>query len=265
MKGYVVQGAAVRKLCGLGFMAVMFSPLAMAQNLDVAANSLMRLPGNSTVVELQELNVAEYGTLLIPANLVELKIGHLHLGHEARIAVVPHSEELRLTIQQADLEPGSQILARGAPGTFEKPPLPARNLTLQIQALQGAELSVDARGGSGTPGYAGLDGAEGDPAGCTWGSATRGYNGDNGADGHDGSAGALVRLQLPASYPAEQIKVRVDGGAGGLGGAGGKAGAGGAGKGCLVYHADSGKAGRAGVAGQPGRQGPAGQVVVQRY
>lgn len=264
MKGFVAQGAGIGKLCGLGFMALVFSPLTLAQTVEVAANSLMRLPGNSTVVELQQLDVAEYGTLLIPANLTELKIGHLHLGHEARIAVVPNPEELHLSIQQADLEAGSQIVSRGAPGTFEKPPLPARNLTIQIRALQAAELSVDARGGSGTPGYVGLDGAEGDPAGCTWGSATRGFNGDNGGDGHEGSAGALVRLQLPATYPAEQIKVRVDGGAGGLAGAGGKAGRGGAGKGCLVYHAANGKAGRQGMAGQPGQPGPAGQVVVQR-
>lgn len=256
-----MKGLSVRNL---GLLPILFSPLVLAQNIDVAPNSLMRLPGNSSVVELQQLNVADYGTLLVPANLGELKIQRLHLGREARIAVVPSPGELRVSIQQADLEPGSQIVARGAPGTYEKPPLPARDLTLQIKALQAGELSVDARGGTGAPGYFGLDGANGDPAGCTWGAASRGYNGENGSNGHDGSAGAMVRLQLPATYPQEQIKVRVDGGNGGAPGPAGKGGAGGAGKGCLVYQADAGQPGRAGLPGQPGQAGPAGRVVLLR-
>lgn len=261
MMGLFAQGGS---RLGLGMMAALLCPLAMAQDVQVAANSLMRLADNSTVVQLQQLDVAEYGTLLVPANLTELRIAHLHLGHEARIAIVPSPAQLRLSIAQAEFEPGSQIVSRGAPGTYEKPPLPARDLDVQISALQAAELSVDARGGSGTPGFVGLDGAYGDPAGCLWGSASRGYNGENGTDGHPGSAGAMVRLRVPASYPPEQIKVRVDGGAGGLAGAGGKGGSGGSGKGCLIYQADSGKAGRPGLAGQPGPAGAAGQFVLLR-
>lgn len=261
MMGLFAQG---RGRLGLGLLATMLCPLAMAQDVAVAANSLVRLADNATVLQLQRLDVAEYGTLLVPANLAELKVAHLHLGHEARIAIVPNPNALHLSIQQAEFEPGSQIVSRGAPGTYEKPPLPARDLDVQIFALQAAELSVDARGGSGTPGFVGLDGAYGDPAGCLWDSASRGYNGENGSDGHPGSAGAMVRLQVPASYPQEQIKVRVDGGAGGLAGAGGKAGQGGPGKGCLIYQADSGKAGHPGLTGQPGPAGPAGQFVLLR-
>ena len=63
------------------------------------------------------------------------------------------------------------------------------------------------------------------------------------ADGQPGAPGALVRLEVPRDYPAEQIKVQVAGGAGGMAGPGGKPGAGGKAKGCLVYEADGGRAG----------------------
>lgn len=253
----VLSGAA-------GLVAVLASPLVLAQSLDVAANSLMRLPGNSSSVELQQLSVADYGTLLIPENLSQLKIQQLHLGHEARITVVPSQRDLQVVVQQAVLESGSQFVSRGAPGTYTKAALPARNLTLQIFALQAEQLSVDARGGNGAPGYVGLDGAGGEAPGCTWGEAGRGSNGGNGGDGRDGAAGALVRLQLPTSFPAQQVSVRVEGGNGGAPGVAGKPGAGGAPKGCLVYRAAGGQAGRAGLPGQPGQTGPAGQWLLQR-
>lgn len=248
----------------LFLLAAMFSPLALAQSVSVETHSLLRLPNNANVLQLERLDVADYGTLLIPSTVTQLTVGEFHLGREARIAIVPGEQGLQLQVQRAQLGSGSQITSRGAPGTYLKPAMPGRNLTLHIALLSADELSVDARGGAGTPGYFGLDGANGEEPGCTWGQAGRGANGDNGGDGQPGAAGAQVRLELPQSYPAEQIKVAVDGGAGGLAGVAGKPGKGGESKGCLVYRADGGQSGRPGLEGQPGPQGPAGSVTVQR-
>lgn len=252
----------MRNLC---LLAALICPAALAESVSVQAHSLMRLPTNSSVLQLDRLDVANYGTLLIPANLTELNVGELRLGHEARIAVVPSDRELRIQARHAELGSGSQILSRGAPGTHAKAALPARNLDVQVQSLSAAELNVDARGGAGADGYAGLDGGNGQAPGCTWGSAGRGGNGDNGGDGRNGGAGAQVRLRLPASFPTHAIKVRTDGGAGGQAGVPGKGGAGGKAKGCLVYRAEGGKAGREGLTGQPGEAGSAGALSVQRF
>ncbi|MCQ9422579.1 collagen-like protein [Pseudomonas sp. LJDD11] len=246
-------------------LATLCSPLAMAQDIQVQSHSLLRLPASGTVLQVQRLEVADYGTLLIPGGVTDLKVEQLLLGHEARIAIVPGSQPLNVLIGTAQLGTGSQITARGAPGTYQKAPTPGRNLTLRIQALQAEELSVDARGGTGAPGYVGLDGANGQAPGCTWGSAGRGYDGDAGGNGHDGAAGGQVRLELPLGFAAERVKVNVDGGAGGAAGEGGKPGKGGESKGCIVYRADGGKAGTAGAAGQAGAAGPAGVVNVQRF
>ena len=248
----------------LVLLAALFSPLAMAQAIIVAPHSLMRLPGNSSVLQLDRLEVSDYGTLLIPANIDDVKIGELVLGHEARIAIVPGVQAFNLVVTRAELGSGSQITARGAPGTFERPALPGRNLTVRLQNLNAEELSIDARGGAGSPGYVGLDGGNGAQPGCTWGQAGRGYDGQNGSTGRDGAAGAQVRLELPQSFPTDRIKVNVAGGAAGKGGEGGKAGKGGASKGCFVYRADGGKAGKEGEPGQPGVAGPAGALILQR-
>ncbi|MGV8920786.1 MAG: collagen-like protein [Pseudomonas sp.] len=248
----------------LFLLAALCSPVAMAQVVTVEPHSLMRLPGNTSAVQLDRLEVADYGTLLIPAGLAEMKVGELVLGHEARIAIVPGEQTFNLVVKRGQLATGSQITARGAPGTFEKPALPGRNLSLRVEALTAEELSIDARGGSGAPGFVGLDGGNGEDPGCTWGSAGKGYDGDNGGNGRDGAAGALVRLALPQSFPGERVKVLVNGGAGGLAGAGGKAGKGGVSKGCLVYRADGGKSGKPGQAGQAGAPGSSGALTVQR-
>ncbi len=251
----------MRRLC---LVAALFTPLAMAQSLSVEPHSLMRLPGKDGVLNLDRLVVEDYATLLVPENLVELKVGELHLGHEARIAIVPGSEQLRIEARHAELGEGSQILARGAPGTYEKDALPGRDLVLQLQSLTGPVLSVDARGGAGAPGYFGLDGANGQAPGCLWGDAGHGHDGLNGGNGHDGAAGAQVRLQVPRDYPADAIKVQLDGGAGGLAGKAGKAGAGGKSKGCLVYDTAGAKAGRPGQPGEPGVAGRPGALTLQR-
>ncbi len=256
-----LRGTPMRNLV---LLAALFSPLAMAQAIIVAPHSLMRLPGNSSVLQVERLEVSDYGTLLIPAGIDDVKIGQLVLGHEARIAIVPGVQTFKLVVDQGEFGDGSQITARGAPGTFEKPALPGRNLTLRVNNISAEQLSIDARGGAGGPGYFGLDGGTGEEPGCTWGQAGRGHNGENGGNGHDGAAGAQVRLELPYSFAAERIKVNVEGGAPGKGGEGGKAGKGGASKGCIVYRADGGKAGRPGEPGQPGVAGPAGALILQR-
>ncbi|NMX65070.1 collagen-like protein [Pseudomonas sp. WS 5059] len=245
-------------------LALLVSPIALAESVSVETNSLLRLPNSTSVLQLERLEVADYGTLLIPANITQVTVDELHLGREARIAIVPSARALQLQVQHAQLEHGSQITSRGAPGTHEKPARPGRDLTLRINQLSAAELSVDARGGTGAQGYSGLDGANGEDPGCTWGSAGRGANGDNGGDGLPGAAGAAVRIELPQDYPSEQIKVWVDGGAGGLPGVAGKPGKGGVSKGCLVYRADGGEKGRPGLEGQAGPAGPAGSVSIQR-
>lgn len=245
-------------------LAALFSPLALADAISVAAHSVLRLPNKASVVHLQRLEVADSATLVLPASLVELKVDELHLGNQARIAIVPAEHALSMEVAQAQLGQGSEIAAHGAPGTYERVARPGRDLSLRIQALEASELAIDARGGAGAPGYVGLDGGNGKAGGCTWGQASRGANGDNGGDGHDGAPGGRVRLALPASFPAEQIKVRLDGGAPGLAGAPGKPGAGGASKGCLVYRTDAGATGRPGQPGQPGAAGADGELILQR-
>jgi hypothetical protein len=251
----------MRKLC---LLAAFISPLASAQVVSVETNSLMRLPNTANTLQLERLEVADYGTLLIPSNVTQVTVGELHLGRDARIAIVPGEQALELKVRRADLAEGSQITARGAPGTYQKAARSGRNIEVQIQALNAAQLLVDARGGAGAPGFVGLDGANGQAPGCTWGQAGRGADGSDGSNGQPGASGALVKLAVPHDYPAERIKVQVAGGAGGVAGPGGKPGAGGKAKGCLVYKADGGKSGRPGSDGQPGPEGAPGSVTVQR-
>lgn len=246
-----------------GLLSTLSSSLVMAQTLSVEAHSLMRLPSNASVVQLDRLEVADYGTLLIPAGLTEVQVGQLVMGHESRIAIVPSPEPFKLQVKRGDLASGAQITARGAPGTFQKPPSPGRSLNVRLEQLNADVLSIDARGGAGSPGYAGLDGGNGQDPGCTWGSASRGVDGDNGGNGHEGAPGALVRLELPRSFTDDRIKVNVQGGAGGAGGEGGRGGKGGVSKGCVVYRADGAKSGNNGEKGQSGAPGPAGSVSVR--
>jgi hypothetical protein len=251
----------MRKLC---LLAALISPLASAQVVSVEPNSLMRLPNTASTLQLERLEVADYGTLLIPSNVTEVTVGELHLGREARIAIVPGEQALALKVRRADLSEGSQITARGAPGTYQKAARSGRNLDLQIKALNAPQLIVDARGGAGAPGFIGLDGANGQEPGCTWGQAGHGADGSDGSNGQPGAPGALVKLAVPHDFPVDRIKVQVAGGAGGLAGPGGKPGAGGKAKGCLIYKTDGGKSGRPGADGQPGSEGAAGSVTVQR-
>ncbi|MGE8303116.1 MAG: collagen-like protein [Pseudomonas kermanshahensis] len=245
-------------------LAVLAVPLAQAESLEVASNSMLRLPGKSASVHLESLRVADSATLLLPATLTELKVDHLQLGREARIAIAPADHPLRIEARSARLGEGSEISAPGAPGTYQRAARSGRSLDLKLDALEAEQLSIDARGGAGAPGYAGLDGANGQAGGCTWGQASRGANGDDGGNGHDGAAGGRIRLSVPQGFARSRIVVRLDGGAPGQAGTAGKAGKGGASKGCLVYRTDAGASGRPGQPGQPGLAGASGELILQR-
>ena len=125
----------MRKLC---LLAAFISPLACAQVVSVETNSLMRLPNTASTLQLERLEVADYGTLLIPSNVTEVTVGELHLGREARIAIVPGEQALALKVRRADLSEGSQITSRGSPGTYQKAARSGRSLDLQIKTLNAA-------------------------------------------------------------------------------------------------------------------------------
>lgn len=247
----------------LMLLALLAAPMTQAQSLEVASHSMLRLPNKSASVHLEQLRVADSATLLLPASLTELKVDHLQLGRDARIAVAPAEAPLLIDVRSAVLGEGSEISAPGAPGTYERAARSGRSLDLKLAAVDAERLAIDARGGAGAPGYVGLDGANGQ-AGGTWGQASPGANGDDGGNGHDGAPGGRIRLSLPQGFPQERIVVRLDGGAPGKAGAAGKAGKGGASKGCLVYRTDAGANGRPGQEGQPGLAGAEGELVLQR-
>jgi len=248
----------------LMLLAVLAAPVAQAQSLEVASHSMLRLPNKSASVHLEQLNVADSATLLLPSTLTELKVDHLQLGRDARIAIAPAEAPLLIEVRSAVLGEGSEISAPGAPGTYERAARSGRSLELTLAKVDAERLAIDARGGAGAPGYMGLDGANGQAGGCAWGQASKGANGDDGGNGHDGAPGGRVRLNLPQGFPQERIVVRLEGGAPGKAGAAGKAGKGGASKGCLVYRTDAGANGRPGQEGQPGLAGAEGELILQR-
>jgi hypothetical protein len=247
-------------------LAALVSPMALAQNLiDVQSHALLRLPATSSVLRVERLHVADHGTLLIPAGLTEMHVADLRLGRDARIAVAPGQQAFRLEVLSGEIAAGAQISVRGSPGSFVQPALPGRSLTIRLVDVLAPALLVDARGGMGTPGYVGLDGADGKPGGCTWGQASRGHDGLNGGDGQAGAVGGQVRLEVPGDFPLERLQVLLDGGAGGAAGNGGGAGAGGASKGCWLYSTQHARGGRPGQAGQAGVAGPAGNLDIVRF
>jgi hypothetical protein len=247
-------------------LALLFSPFALAQAvIEVDSHSVMRLPSNSSVLLLERLDIADHGTLLIPAGLTEIRVTELHLGREARLAIAPAEQALRLEVVVAQIASGAQISARGSQGSAEKPARPGRDLNLRLQNVTVETLLLDARGGEGAPGYAGLAGADGKPGGCTWGEASRGHDGLDGGDGQPGSAGAQIRLEVPQGFPVEQLQVRVDGGAGGKPGTPGAGGDGGVSKGCWLYSTAGARDGKPGQAGRAGEPGPAGALNVLQF
>lgn len=247
-------------------LAALGSPVALAQAvIEVESHTLLRLPATTSVLLVERLEIADHGTLLIPAGLTDIRIAELRLGREARIAIAPSEQALRLDVAAGEIAPGAQITARGAPGSASTPALPGRTLSIRLERVVTQTLLVDVRGGRGVPGYAGLDGADGKAGGCTWGQASRGHDGQGGGDGHAGAAGGQVRLEVPADFPVDGVQVHLAGGAGGAAGSGGNAGVGGASTGCWLYSVDGARDGRPGLAGQPGVAGAAGELNVVRF
>jgi hypothetical protein len=243
----------------LALLLCLASASAWADNhLSVASHSLLRLPATEARLQLERLEVAEQGTLLIPASVTELRIGELHLGPAARIGIAPGEQPLRLEVLQASVAEGVWISAQGAPGGVLKPATAGRELSLRLQQASIQSLTLDVRGGRGAPGYRGLDGANGQAGGCTWGRASHGHDGQNGGDGQAGAMGGQVRLEVPQELSLDGIRVLLAGGAGGAPGAAGEGGHGGDAKGCLLYSvkgAADGQPGQSGREGSPGRDG----------
>jgi hypothetical protein len=247
-------------------LAALFSPLVLAEAvIEVESNAFMRLPSNVSVLLLDRLEIADHGTLLIPSGLTEIRVTQLRLGREARLAIAPGEKVLRLEVADAEIANGAQISARGAQGRAEKPALPGRDLSVRLQAVTLENLILDARGGSGAPGYAGLAGADGKPGGCMWGEASRGHDGFDGGDGQPGAAGAQVRLEVPQDFPVEQLQVRLEGGSGGQSGVPGAGGQGGMSKGCWLYSTNGARDGKPGQAGRAGESGPAGALDIVQF
>ncbi|QNH05317.1 collagen-like protein [Pseudomonas sp. B11D7D] len=236
-----------------------------ATQVKVPSNTLMRLPVASSSLQLERLEVADQATLMIPAAVTELRIGELLMGRDARIGVAPSDQPLKLVVEDADIGAGAWISAKGAAGTYTRPATPGREINLKLHKLTFESLTVDVRGGQGRPGYAGLDGAHGQPGGCTWGQASAGYDGQDGTDGHEGAAGGKVTLEVPHYVEVERMQVLLDGGAGGVAGSAGRPGRGGAAKGCLVYGVDGAADGKPGQPGREGAAGRSGAVQVFRF
>ena len=250
----------------LALMLCLCTTITLADSqIQVPANSLMRLPASSASLQLQRVEVADHATLLIPAGITELRIGELMMGREARIGVAPSEQPLRLVVQSADVGVGAWISAKGAPGTYVRPATPGREISVKMHTLTLESLTFDVRGGRGTAGYAGLDGAHGQPGGCTWGSASAGYDGQDGSDGHPGAPGGKVTLEVPHHVEVERVQVLLDGGAGGPAGTPGQGGRGGAGKDCWLYGVKGAPDGNTGRPGREGSAGPEGALQVLRF
>ncbi|SNS17759.1 hypothetical protein SAMN05216255_1626 [Pseudomonas segetis] len=239
----------------------LISPLALAQTLiKVEPNSMMRLPAVTSVLMLERLEVADHGTLLVPAGVSEIRVAHINLGPAARIAIAPSEGSFRLEAATGDIASGAQITARGAPGTFERPAVAGRTLAIRLEDVTTESLIIDVRGGKGTPGYAGLAGANGKAGGCTWGQASQGFDGYDGGDGQAGAPGGHLRVEVPQAFPTERLTIRVEGGEGGQAGSAGAGGTGGASKDCWIYATNSARNGRPGQAGQTGAMGAPGSA-----
>ncbi|WP_028631021.1 hypothetical protein [Metapseudomonas resinovorans] len=253
----------MRKFC---LLAVLVAPMALAQGqVKVDAHNFLKLPQRVGSLSLDQVEVADHATLLIPAGVTELKIGELRMGRDARLGIAPSAQAFRLEVQRGEIGTGSHITASGAAGSMNRPASAGRNLDLRLVDVRVDEITLDVRGGIGAPGRPGLDGADGDAAGCLWGQAERGWDGQPGENGETGGAGGQVRLEVPATFPVAQVRVRLEGGAGGAPGEGGAGGHGGASKGCLLYKADGARGGRAGQPGHPGAAGATGSLKVVRF
>lgn len=250
-------------LCALALLAPLQAAIAASVHVD--ANTVLRLPVKGDSLSLERISVAPGGALLIPSQVTLLRVGELDLQKNARLGVFPGERPLRIEVVRGQLADGSVIAAQGASGSFHRPASGGRNLVLHLQNVSVTNLLVDVRGGVGAPGYDGLDGANGRSAGCLWGDAQAGGDGQNGGDGQTGGAGGQVRLEVPAKFPVELVRVRLNGGAGGAAGKPGKPGASSGERGCWVYSATAGEAGHEGQSGHEGSAGADGRLDVVRF
>lgn len=240
-------------------ITALFSPLVLAQAvIKVEPNSMMRLPATTGLLLLERLEVAEHGTLLVPAGVNEIRVAYIVLGPEARIAIAPTERSFRIEAAAGDIASGAQITARGAPGTFQRPAIAGRKIDIRLENVNTDSLLIDVRGGKGTPGYSGLGGANGHAGGCIWGQSSKGHDGFDGGNGQDGAVGGKIRVEVPQAFPVDRIIVRVEGGEGGNAGIAGAGGAGGASKDCWLYSTDNARDGRPGATGIVGAAGPSG-------
>jgi hypothetical protein len=252
----------MRNLCWLALLGC--SWVFADTQVKVEANTMLRLPVKGSSLQLARLELAENATLLLPANLNELKVDELRLGRDAHIGIAPSNQVFRLKVQRGELAVGSHISARGAVGRGEKPASAGRDLHLRLANVQLSDLTLDLRGGAGAAGHKGKDGLAGESGGCLWGQATAGENGQLAGDGQPGSAGGQLRVEVPADFVAQALTAKLQGGAGGLAGVAGSGGSGGAINNCLLYDAEGSSNGRPGAAGKPGESGAEGSFKLLR-
>lgn len=252
-----------KSLLGLALLAPL--TCSAAGTVVVEPNTVLRLPVKGDSLSLDRISVGSEGALLIPARVKVLRIGELDLAKNARLGVFPGNDALQIEVLHGNLADGSVIAAQGGSGSFSKPASAGRNLVLHLQDVQVANLLIDVRGGVGAPGYDGLDGGSAQTSGCLWGSGRSAGDGQDGAVGQSGAAGGVVRLEVPAHFELERVKVRLEGGAGGAGGKPGKAGARSSEKGCWFYSVAGEKPGADGQGGTVGPAGHEGRLDVQRF
>lgn len=247
---------------GLWFLILCSSLAVASTELKVEANGLLRLPGNLSSLEFERLIIAQQGALLVPASVTNIRIGQLSLESGARISISPSEQPLQIEAESAYFAKGSEISARGTPGSVLKPAIAGRDLNLKLSQVRLHSLVLDVQGGKGAQGYRGLDGANGQAGGCLWGSASSGHDGQDGGDGSDGTRGGNIYLEVPAGFNMKRVEVRLAGGEGGEPGEGGRGGRGGAAKGCWVYTVKGAADGQSGEPGQPGAAGSAGTLSI---
>ena len=252
----------MRNLC---WLAVLGCSWAVADaHVKVEANTMLRLPASGASLVLTRLEVADNGTLLLPASLNELKVTELRLGRDAHIGIAPSAQAFSLEVQRAEFAAGSHISARGAAGTSKKPATVGRDVNLRLASAQVSDLTLDVRGGAGAPGHNGKDGLAGESGGCLWGQATGGESGQAAGDGQSGAAGGQLRVEVPIDFPEQALTIKLQGGAGGEAGVAGRAGSGGAINNCWVYDADGGSQGQPGAAGKSAGAGAEGSFKLLR-
>ncbi len=234
------------------------------QAFQVPENGLLRLPNLGQQAQLDKLDIAKGGKLLIPASIEQLTLAELTMGKDARISVAPRGSEFVLILKQAQFSDGSVLAAVGSHGDVGVPGGRGTDLRLVIESTSIENLVIDTRGGQGGNGWPGSAGESGKDAAC-WGfGSSAGTDGGDGSNGLPGGDGGNIILSLAESHWLEVIDIRQQGGAGGQAGAAGAGGKGGGEARCWLYSlGESANNGKTGQAGQPAQAGRAGILSVQ--